>query len=68
METSYDYNFQASLWSRDEPKYISDFVARPRVFDKVESLGGVDAILDAGCGEGYFTRKIKLSKLLIYQQ
>lgn len=58
MEPRYDYNSQADRWSRDEPKYVSDFAARPRTLNKVIELGRNQDVLDAGCGEGYFSRKI----------
>ena len=58
MKARYDYDSQADLWSREEPKYVSDFVARPRVLERVIELGGSRDILDGGCGEGYFCRKV----------
>ncbi|EKD24333.1 MAG: methyltransferase type 11 [uncultured bacterium] len=53
-----DYDHQATKWHRDEPKHKSDFCGRPETYAIIESLGADQIVLDIGCGEGYFTRKI----------
>jgi len=53
-----DYNAQAEKWHRDRPKHHSDFCGRPEVFKIFEEIGKGKVVLDAGCGEGYFSRKM----------
>jgi SAM-dependent methyltransferase len=53
-----DYDAQAGKWKRDKPKHHSDFCGRPEVFDIVIENGLNKVILDLGCGEGYFSRKL----------
>ena len=44
-------------WVRDEPRLLSDWTARPFLLDWCLPVTGKQ-ILDMGCGEGYFTRKL----------
>ncbi len=53
-----DYDSQAAKWCRDEPKHHSDFCGRPEVLELCGSLCGGKAVLDVGCGEGYFARQL----------
>jgi ubiquinone/menaquinone biosynthesis C-methylase UbiE len=53
-----DYDRQAVAWHRDEPRHRSDFCGRPEVLELVRSLGAGKDVLDVGCGEGYFSRKM----------
>lgn len=53
-----DYSHQAERWHRDEPKHDTDFVGRPEVLEIVREIGQGKTILDLGCGEGYFSRKM----------
>ena len=53
-----DYDRQAAKWQRDEPKHHSDFCGRPEVLALCERLCRGKAVLDVGCGEGYFARKL----------
>ena len=53
-----DYERQAIKWHRDEPKHNSDFCGRPEVFELAKVLSKGKEVLDAGCGEGYFSRKL----------
>lgn len=56
MKTDYDH--QAELWARDEPKTLSDFVARGAVIGMCKEKANGKVVLDLGCGEGYLARKI----------
>lgn len=56
-ETREVYNKSASRWRRREPNSLSDFTARPRVFDLCGEVAGLEA-LDLGCGEGYCAREL----------
>ncbi len=53
------YNDTASRWERREPNSLSDFTARPRVFELCGDVTGA-AILDLGAGEGYCAREMAL--------
>lgn len=55
---SVNYNHQANAWKRNSPRHRSDFCGRPEVFEIFKALGRGKIILDLGCGEGYFSRKI----------
>lgn len=58
MDTEKVYNENAEKWLRLAPASLSDFTARPAVFD---ACGELDArsVLDIGCGEGYCARELK---------
>ncbi len=58
MDTQQVYNDNAGKWLRLEPSSLSDFTARPLVF---EACGDVEgrSVLDIGCGEGYCARELK---------
>jgi len=56
MSTNYDK--QAENWHRDEPKHDTDFVGRPEVLEVFKEIGKGKAVLDLGCGEGYFSRQM----------
>lgn len=58
MNTEDVYNANASKWLRLEPSSLSDFTARPLVFDACGELSGL-SVLDIGCGEGYCARELK---------
>jgi len=61
-----DYNKQANSWIRNEPIYPSDFIARPVVLNMLKKIGKGKVVLDVGCGEGYFSRKMaKIAKKVI---
>ena len=51
------YDQQAGNWRRRSPSSLSDFTARPAIFDLCGDVEGLD-ILDVGCGEGYCTREL----------
>eukprot|EP00985_Skeletonema_marinoi_P001851 scaffold751_cov101-Skeletonema_marinoi.AAC.2 len=52
------YDKQASKWSRDKPRCLSDFTGRPVVYDFIsENINGA-TVLDVGCGEGFVSRKM----------
>ena len=53
------YNDTASRWERREPNSLSDFTARPRVFELCGDVTGAK-ILDLGAGEGYCAREMAL--------
>ena len=58
LNTEKIYNNNAEKWLRLTPSSLSDFTARPLVFD---ACGEVTArsVLDLGCGEGYCARELK---------
>lgn len=58
MDTKQVYNENASKWLRLEPSSLSDFTARPFVFEACGELYG-RSVLDIGCGEGYCARELK---------
>lgn len=58
MDTKQVYNNNASKWLRLEPSSLSDFTARPFVFEACHELNG-RSVLDIGCGEGYCARELK---------
>ncbi len=58
MDTKKVYNENAGKWLRLEPASLSDFTARPSVFDACGDLNG-RSVLDIGCGEGYCARELK---------
>ncbi|MBW2992072.1 class I SAM-dependent methyltransferase [Candidatus Woesearchaeota archaeon] len=53
-----DYDGQAMKWHRDEPKHHSDFCGRPEIFEMFQKVGKGKTVIDLGCGEGYFSRKM----------
>ena len=58
MDTKVVYNENAEKWLRLAPSSLSDFTARPRVFEACGELNG-RSVLDIGCGEGYCARELK---------
>lgn len=58
VQTEAVYNENAQKWLRLAPSSLSDFTARPRVFDACGEMAG-RAVLDLGCGEGYCARELK---------
>ena len=58
MDTEQVYNDNAKKWLRLEPSSLSDFTARPLVFEACGELNG-RSVLDIGCGEGYCARELK---------
>jgi SAM-dependent methyltransferase len=52
------YDQHASSWTRDTPSSLSDYTARPVVFDLCGDVKG-QRILDLGCGEGYCARHLQ---------
>ena len=51
------FDDSSGSWSRDEPRLLSDWTARPFLLKWCLPVEG-KRVLDLGCGEGYFTRKI----------
>ncbi|MEM9620692.1 MAG: class I SAM-dependent methyltransferase [Pseudomonadota bacterium] len=58
MKTEQVYDDNAEKWLRHTPSSLSDFTARPLVFDACGELVG-RSVLDIGCGEGYCARELK---------
>lgn len=58
MDTKKVYNDNAAKWLRLAPASLSDFTARPTVFDACGDLNA-RSVLDIGCGEGYCARELK---------
>lgn len=54
------YDGAAARWVRNEPLSLSDFTGRPAVLAMCEPVAGA-RVLDLGCGEGYCTRRLRLS-------
>lgn len=52
------YDQHASAWTRDTPSSLSDYTARPVVFEMCGDVEG-KRILDLGCGEGYCARVLR---------
>lgn len=51
------YESTGKKWVRKEPSCLSDFTARPAIFDLCEPVKDA-LILDLGCGEGYCSREL----------
>ena len=51
------YESNSQKWVRNEPTCLSDFTARPVIFDLCEPVKDA-VILDLGCGEGYCSREL----------
>ena len=58
MDTQQVYNKNAEKWLRLAPSSLSDFTARPFVFEACGDVSG-RSVLDIGCGEGYCARELK---------
>ena len=58
MDTKQVYDKNAEKWLRLTPSSLSDFTARPLVFDACGKLNN-RSVLDIGCGEGYCARELK---------
>ncbi len=52
------YNTQATKWVSDKPRTISDLVGREAVLKLCKEAAKDKVVLDLGCGEGFFSRKI----------
>ncbi|MBW4594700.1 MAG: EF-hand domain-containing protein [Brasilonema angustatum HA4187-MV1] len=51
------YETNSQKWVRKEPSCLSDFTARPAIFELCEPVKDA-VILDLGCGEGYCAREL----------
>lgn len=51
------YEANSKKWVRKEPSCLSDFTARPVIFDLCEPVKDA-VVLDLGCGEGYCSREL----------
>ncbi|MFB2980394.1 EF-hand domain-containing protein [Microseira sp. BLCC-F43] len=51
------YETSSQKWVRKEPSCLSDFTARPAIFELCEPVKDA-VILDLGCGEGYCAREL----------
>ncbi len=58
MDTKQVYNDNANKWLRLAPSSLSDFTARPFVFEACGEMNS-RSVLDIGCGEGYCARELK---------
>lgn len=52
------YDAAAERWVRRSPESLSDFTARPIVFDRLRSICEGTRVVDLGCGEGYCARAL----------
>ncbi|MDM3870198.1 class I SAM-dependent methyltransferase [Porticoccus sp. W117] len=59
MDTKTVYDQNATKWLRTAPSSLSDFTARPLVFDACGEQLERRSVLDLGCGEGYCARELK---------
>ncbi len=57
VDTGKLYDENASRWQRREPSSLSDFTARPAMFELCDDVRGLD-VIDLGCGEGYCSREL----------
>ena len=51
------YDGASRSWKRSDPVLLSDYTARPFLLDWCEPVEA-ETVLDLGCGEGYFARKL----------
>ncbi len=51
------YELNSQKWVRQEPSCLSDFTARPAIFNLCEPVRNA-MVLDLGCGEGYCSREL----------
>lgn len=58
FDTEKVYDENAEKWLRLKPSSLSDFTARPFVFDACGEVTN-RSVLDIGCGEGYCARELK---------
>jgi len=58
FDTQKVYDNNAEKWLRLAPSSLSDFTARPAVFDACGDVTNL-SVLDIGCGEGYCARELK---------
>ncbi len=58
FDTEKVYDDNADKWLRLTPSSLSDFTARPSVFEACGKLNN-RSVLDIGCGEGYCARELK---------
>jgi 2-polyprenyl-3-methyl-5-hydroxy-6-metoxy-1,4-benzoquinol methylase len=58
LNTEKIYNDNAEKWLRLAPSSLSDFTARPLLFEACGELNA-RSVLDIGCGEGYCARELK---------
>ena len=59
------YSNKSSFWAREDKEIASDFLVRPKV---LKLLGDIrnKLILDAGCGQGYFSRILSRAGAQVY--
>lgn len=58
LKASTLYDDQASKWSREKPRILSDFTGRPVVYDFISEHVKGASVLDVGCGEGFVSRNM----------
>lgn len=58
FDTEKVYDDNAEKWLRLTPSSLSDFTARPHIFEACGTLNN-RSVLDIGCGEGYCARELK---------
>ncbi len=59
FDTEKVYDDNADKWLRLTPSSLSDFTARPFVFEACGTSLDNRSVLDIGCGEGYCARELK---------
>eukprot|EP01025_Chloroclados_australasicus_P008330 TRINITY_DN1291_c0_g1_i5.p1 TRINITY_DN1291_c0_g1~~TRINITY_DN1291_c0_g1_i5.p1 ORF type:complete len:1140 (-),score=77.52 TRINITY_DN1291_c0_g1_i5:1747-4920(-) len=52
------YDAQSTNWVRKKPNCLSDFTARPIIFEACEPIKSL-RVLDVGCGEGFCAREMR---------
>ena len=58
LQASKLYDNQASKWSREKPRIMSDFTGRPVVYNLISEHVKGASVLDVGCGEGFVSRNM----------
>lgn len=53
-----DFNKHAFKWHKNKPRHYGDFCGKPEAIEIAKKIGKGKVILDLGCGEGFYSRKM----------